>query len=143
MTPDPDAALGRRIGAAAIDLVLLAAVGVVLGLLLGETETTSTSARVELGSGPTLALLLLGFVYFGVSEALTGQTLGKRLLGVRVARADDGGRPGAGAIAIRTLLRIVDALPFLYLVGLIVVFATGRRRQRVGDLAARTTVVRA
>jgi len=53
-----------------------------------------------------------------------------------------GGKPSAGAIAIRTLARIVDGLCF-YAVGFIALLATGRRRQRVGDLAAKTHVVRA
>ena len=42
-----------------------------------------------------------------------------------------GGKPAPTAIAARTLLRAVDFLPILYLVGL------------VGDLVARTTVVEA
>jgi hypothetical protein len=47
------------------------------------------------------------------------------------------------AIAVRTLLRIVDWLPALYLVGFIAMLATGERRMRLGDLAARTRVARA
>jgi uncharacterized RDD family membrane protein YckC len=73
---------------------------------------------------------------------MTGQTLGKRLLGIRVVN-QDGSRVSFGASFIRNILRIVDALPVLYIVGLITVLATGERRQRVGDLAARTRVVRA
>jgi uncharacterized RDD family membrane protein YckC len=41
------------------------------------------------------------------------------------------------------VLRIVDGLPVAYLLGLIVILATGKRRQRIGDLAGDTTVVRA
>jgi len=44
---------------------------------------------------------------------------------------------------VRTLLRIVDWLPALYLVGFIAMLATGERRMRLGDLAARTRVARA
>jgi hypothetical protein len=47
------------------------------------------------------------------------------------------------AVAGRTLLRIIDWLPLLYLAGFITMLATGTRRQRVGDLAARTAVARA
>ena len=54
--------------------------------------------------------------------------------------ADQGGS-GAGAALIRTLLRIIDGL-FAYLVGFILVLASDRRR-RLGDIAARTLVVRA
>ena len=41
------------------------------------------------------------------------------------------------------LLRIVDWLPLLYLAGFITALATGTRRQRIGDLAARTVMARA
>ncbi|HEX8087055.1 MAG TPA: hypothetical protein VF529_22445 [Solirubrobacteraceae bacterium] len=42
---------------------------------------------------------------------------------------------------VRTLLRMLDGL-FFYAVALAVVLATGQRRQRIGDLAAGTVVVR-
>lgn len=62
-------------------------------------------------------------------------------LGLRV-EAVDGGRPSGQAIGLRTVLRLVDGLPFLYLVGFIAMLATGSRRQRLGDLAANTRVTR-
>ena len=55
---------------------------------------------------------------------------------LRVVRAD--GRPaGMREIAVRTVLRVVDGIG-LYIVGLIVMLATGQRRQRLGDMAAGT-----
>jgi hypothetical protein len=68
--------------------------------------------------------------------------VGKHLFGLGVTRAGGGGRPSPGPVAVRTLLRIVDWWPVLYLVGFITVMATGVRRQRVGDLAAGTSVTR-
>jgi hypothetical protein len=62
-------------------------------------------------------------------------------VGLRVV-GRDGGRPPAAAVAICTLLRIVDWLPLLYLVGFITMLATGARQQRLGDLAARTGIAR-
>lgn len=41
--------------------------------------------------------------------------------------------------AIRTILRIIDALPVFYLIGIILVFVTNHK-QRLGDLAADTFV---
>src|SRR5262249_60607544 len=64
------------------------------------------------------------------------------LLGRRVVRPG-GSRASAAAVAGRTLLRLIDWLPALYLTGFITVLATGPRRQRLGDLAARTGVARA
>ena len=53
------------------------------------------------------------------------------------------GRPaGMREIALRTVLRLVDGL-FFYLVGLIVMIATGERRGRLGDLVGGTMIVAA
>lgn len=54
-----------------------------------------------------------------------------------------GRRIGAGRSVIRNLFRPIDSLPWIvpYLLGLIVVLATGSRRQRIGDLVAGTRVV--
>ena len=140
-TDDRTEVLGRRIGAALIDLIVVVVLLVVLGVLIGDSETGDGGAQVSLSGGPALIWAALSLLYYFASEAMTGRTLGKRLLGLRVAAAD-GGRAGAGQIAVRTAFRLVDGFAF-YLVGLIVVLATGRRRQRLGDLAARTTVVAA
>lgn len=107
--------------------------------MIGESESGDGGARVSLDGGPALVWVALSLMYYFATEAATGRTLGKRLLGIRVATAD-GGRPGAGQVAVRTILRLIDGIAF-YLVGLIVVLLTGEQRQRLGDLAARTTVV--
>ena len=143
MNEDRTEVLGRRIAAALLDLVLLGLLFVVLGVLIGDSESGDGNASVNLEGGGAILFFALTLLYYGVTEAMTGQTLGKRLLGVRVVSAADGSKPSAGQIAGRTLLRMIDALPFAYLLGLIVVLATGRRRQRIGDLAAGTTVVAA
>ena len=71
---------------------------------------------------------------------LRGQTLGKRVLGLRVMDAQ-GLRLDFSQIVIRNLLRVIDLLPAFYMVGgLVSVFS--RNAQRLGDLAANTIVVR-
>jgi uncharacterized RDD family membrane protein YckC len=67
-----------------------------------------------------------------------GQTLGKRLLGLRVIDAQ-GLRLQLPQIALRNLLRAVDALPLCYLVGGAASLVS-RYGQRLGDLAANTVV---
>lgn len=69
-----------------------------------------------------------------------GQTLGKRLLRLRVLDSQ-GLRLGFSQVVVRNLLRAVDAFPLAYLVGGIAMLIS-RRRQRLGDLAAQTVVVR-
>jgi uncharacterized RDD family membrane protein YckC len=138
----PNEAFAARIGAAAIDHLLFVAAFVALAFATGGNRSSSHGFSLNLGTGGTLGWWALALAYYFVCEAATGQTLGKRLVGVRVV-GRSGGRPGAGAVAVRTLLRAVDVLPLLYAVGLITALATGNARQRVGDMAAGTFVTRA
>ena len=68
-----------------------------------------------------------------------GQTLGKRLLRLRVVD-ERGLRLAFAQVVLRNLLRFVDALPLAYAVGGIAALVS-RRGQRLGDLAAGTLVV--
>jgi len=132
--------LGRRIAAALIDLVVIGALFVLLGVVFGKSETSGSSASINLTGFSALVFFGLTFAYYWLCDGIGGRTLGKALLGLRVVRTD--GVPiGLGRAAIRTLLRIVDGLPFLYLVGFVTMLATGARRQRIGDLATNSHVV--
>jgi uncharacterized RDD family membrane protein YckC len=143
---DPNDVLGRRIAAGLIDVGLLFVLFIVLGVTIGDTGSSessgSTSGSVSLSGWPFFLYLGLVLAYYFVLEATLAATVGKLLLGLRVA-GRDGGPTTSGAIALRTVVRIVDWLPLLYLVGFIAMLATGARRQRLGDLAAKTSVVRA
>jgi uncharacterized RDD family membrane protein YckC len=122
----------RRVAAGIVDLLIVAA-GAALVLFAGDALTGDRSAvRGALG------FVILGWAlyYFFATESGDGQTVGKKLMKLRVVRAD-GSPAGMAEIAVRTILRVVDN----YLVGLIVMLATGERRQRIGDLAAGTIVV--
>jgi uncharacterized RDD family membrane protein YckC len=84
--------------------------------------------------------MVLGYAYWVVCEgAFRGQTLGKRMLRLRVLDAE--GLPLCWSqVLIRNLLRAVDMLPAFYLVGGAAMLLS-RRCQRLGDLAAGTIVV--
>jgi uncharacterized RDD family membrane protein YckC len=69
-----------------------------------------------------------------------GQTLGKRVLGLRVMD-EQALRLEFSQIVVRNLLRFADALPALYLLGGIAC-TLSRKYQRLGDLAGNTIVVR-
>lgn len=140
LSDDRTDVLGRRVVATLIDLVPLIVVFVILALLFGDTSADENGASADLEGAPTLLLFVITMLYYGIFEATLGGTPGKLALGLRVVD-ETGGKPTTGAIVIRTLARILDSLCF-YAVGFIAVLATGRRRQRVGDLAAKTHVVR-
>jgi uncharacterized RDD family membrane protein YckC len=79
-----------------------------------------------------------GFLYHSLLEGMLGSTLGKRLCGIMVLKADF--TPcGIGAGFFRNMLRIVDGF-FYYLVAAVSVAGT-LKWQRLGDLAAETVVV--
>jgi uncharacterized RDD family membrane protein YckC len=117
-----------------IYLALCSAAGqllAVFGILSGDL------ARASL----ILAYFVVPIAYGIACEWLMrGQTLGKRLLRLRVMDAS-GLRLRFSQVLMRNLLRAVDSLPALYLVGGAVCLLS-RRGQRLGDLAAGTVVVR-
>jgi uncharacterized RDD family membrane protein YckC len=84
--------------------------------------------------------VIVAFAYFAIMEGRFGQTLGKMALGIKVVR-EDGGRAGIREALLRTLLRIVDGIG-TYLVALIVALISDKN-QRLGDMVAKTLVVRA
>jgi uncharacterized RDD family membrane protein YckC len=132
--------VGRRIGAAIIDIGIIIVIVLLVGGIIGNDTAADAPDSARFGALDRLVILVLLFGYYQVTETVWGQTLGKRALGIHVVRVD-GSKPGPGPIFLRTILRIVDAFPAFYLVGFISMYATGPRRQRVGDIAAKTRVV--
>jgi uncharacterized RDD family membrane protein YckC len=122
----------RRVLAALIDLAIVggggAAILVAAGVLGGDGGSL----------GAPLAGVVVGWAlyYYFACESGGGQTVGKKVMRLRVVR-EDGSPAGMREIAIRTVLRVVDTA----LVGLIAMMATGERRARLGDLAAATMIV--
>lgn len=103
--------------------------------------TVVASAFAELGvAAAAIAAFMVLLGYPILAEGLAGgRTVGKALLRIRVVAAD--GTPVTFMQAVvRNLIRVVDALPGVYGVGIATVLVT-RRAQRVGDLAAGTVVV--
>src|SRR5438552_15566616 len=121
-----------------VDMACIGALSSALGTLLGFLGLLSP----DLARGMAV---LAGFVIqIGYGIVLEwfwrGQTLGKRLLRLRVMDAQ-GLRLQFSQIVIRNLLRFIDMLPAFYLVGGIACLLS-RRAQRLGDFAANTIVVR-
>jgi uncharacterized RDD family membrane protein YckC len=134
----------RRYVAVLLDAgIVLFPLALVLGLLNGggyaERSDDSVRLGVDVAGKATWLFLLVGLAYYIFGEALTGATLGKRIVRIRVVD-EHGEQPTLGAAVVRNILRPVDALCF-YLVG--AVFAlTSPLGQRLGDRVAHTVVVR-
>lgn len=88
-----------------------------------------------------LGLFATQWLYWTLSEVfLGGQTLGKRLVGIRVVRVD-GSPVGLYESAVRNLCRVVDFIPLLYAAGCFTMLLN-RQHRRLGDLLAGTVLVR-
>ncbi len=88
-----------------------------------------------------IAFLIVMLFYFVILEGLEGATLGKWMLGLRVINADDGSKPGLTKSLVRNLLRFVDGLPALSILG-IVLIVRSPQHARFGDRVADTRVIK-
>jgi uncharacterized RDD family membrane protein YckC len=102
--PPPDALAGFwiRFAGALIDGVLLGAIGSMLGGILGT------------GTGGGGLGFLLGAAYFTYMHAsAAGQTIGQKILNIRVADVDNGGTLDYGRAFLRFLMSYVSGLALL------------------------------
>ncbi len=86
-----------------------------------------------------LIFLILMALYMVLLEGLLGATVGKWIMRLRVIRTD-GRVPGLWKGALRNILRVVDSLPTLNILGVILI-ARSAERARFGDRVADTRVV--
>jgi uncharacterized RDD family membrane protein YckC len=129
---------GRRVVATFIDGIIF---GIISTILSGVFDTNRSSgfSFTQLSFGGSFLMFVIVLLYYTLLEGSIGKTVGKMVTGIKVI--DENGRPpGYLKGLVRTLLRIIDGL-FVYLVGFIVVLSADRRR-RLGDMAAKTQVVR-
>lgn len=146
------AGLGSRFLALIVDqaIQIVVIVAIFAGIVLAGSRVEGHVAKPVASDQvvQSLAIAIVVFIvfavffgYFIVFEALwSGQTPGKRLVGIRVVR--DGGYPiDFGASLIRNLIRVGEQLAFYYLVSAISAVLS-LENKRIGDIAAGTIVVR-
>lgn len=142
------ASLGDRIVATLIDYLVLIAWGVLWAVLFStlasgdhESRTTDWSSAVGIAAIIIMVIIAAPYVfYFLLSEIFfNGQTIGKKARDLRVVRLD-GTAPRVGDYLLRWLLRLVD-FGFGGGIVAIVTIAINGKGQRLGDLAAGTTVI--
>ncbi len=145
----PYASLLARFGAVILDFLVLLVVTAVIAIPFGllSIAAIGTGTPVWWLStflwGPfALIMFVLWIGYFTYFESTTGQTPGKRALGIRVVALSTGRPPTLERALLRSVMRIIDWLPTLFLLGFVVALLTSRK-QRLGDLVADTIVVRA
>jgi uncharacterized protein len=136
LEPEP-AGLGRRLLAGLIDLGigwLLVGIAVYAAVPEAESESLTSSQEQSVGIA-TLIALSVWVNYLVFAEWRFGRTLGKAALGIKVVRID-GSKLSWNAALARNLLRLPDLIAIFFTV------PTSEHRQRLGDRAAKTVVLR-
>lgn len=127
--------LGDRVLGFLVDMLIIIAYEIIMMLVFGAMGMN--------GGGQWVLMLVFGlppFLYHLLMETFNnGQSLGKMALKIRVVKID-GSKPAFSNYAIRWLLRLID---FSLTTGAcaIVTFLLNGKGQRLGDLAAGTTVI--
>jgi uncharacterized RDD family membrane protein YckC len=143
----PLADLGARLAAALLDTLcmLAAAIPLIISAALSDRSGSSSTAQGMMALG---AILILGFsIYQVVILSKQGQTLGKKMMKIRIVNFNGGGNPGFGKAAIMRgfLPALITQIPFFglifYVVDICFIFRADRRC--IHDLMANTHVVEA
>ncbi|WP_256002128.1 RDD family protein [Pedobacter deserti] len=134
----PVAGLGERIVARLIDLAMFIA-GFIALMIGGVTAKTQGSGYLAIG---LMIAFYACYVFYNLlcEIFMNGQSVGKRIMKIKVISLD-GGQPTLGQYLLRWLFRIVDFVLTAQVGGLICV-ALSEKKQRIGDIAAGTTVIK-
>jgi len=135
-----------RFVAQLVDVIILGVVFWLLGFT-GAGTITIDAATAQVTISPLFGLLMLidviiAFLYFTVLEGWNGQTVGKMVVKIKVVRKEDNSSISYAEAAIRTILRIIDLIPFIapYLLAAVLIWSS-EDKQRLGDRVAHTVVV--
>nr|WP_139164547.1 RDD family protein [Dendrosporobacter quercicolus]NSL50042.1 RDD family protein [Dendrosporobacter quercicolus DSM 1736]SDN31061.1 Uncharacterized membrane protein YckC, RDD family [Dendrosporobacter quercicolus] len=130
------AGIGSRCAAILIDGLVFLPVAYLTAAILGNSWSDGFALE-----GLSLYLtMLLSFAYYVYFESAIGATIGKMMIGLKVVKTD-GSPCDVRSSAIRTICRLIDGLPFAYLLGAVMVWLSPVN-QRLGDRLAGTVVIR-
>ena len=142
----PFATLGQRIVAWIIDLIIIGIIAGVLGglafgsIFLGTLTANPFTAVFGLTTLAVMFIVIFGYtIYFeGYRQ---GQTVGKMVMKIRVVDEKTGKNITIEQALVRNILRIIDN----QIIGLVAVIliAVIEKKQRLGDILAKTVVVKA
>ena len=124
-----------RILAFIIDFVTFSIIGMILGFFFGE-PLSNGEVGYNLNGLPALFQFLFGLYLWPISEGVSAQTLGKKILNLKVVTTKY--KPiGFGQAFGRFFLGFID---WMFLIGIIVA-SSNHKKQRIGDFAAGTLVI--
>lgn len=132
---------GDRIVAIIVDSIIVGIFSLVIFIPLAFTGFAFGSFAFLFFGPATLISWLLWLLYFTYFESTTGQTFGKQIMKIKVVDETTMQHLDFGRSFVRNILRIIDWLPFFYLIGFILI-VTNDKKQRLGDMAAHSIVVK-
>jgi len=138
------AGLGKRFLALLVDLIIFCLVffpvtRIVKGTWLMSADDHLWGYGWLITDPLCIAFLVIMVLYFILLEGLAGGTVGKMTLRIKVIDLN-GKKPGIGRSLVRNLLRVVDSLPALNILGVVLIL-TSPEKARFGDRVAGTRVI--
>lgn len=128
------AGLGERILAYLIDSLIIASITIVIVLVFVFSGTLDSSPYMII-----LATIPTFFYHLFFEITMDGQSIGKKMMGIKVVKMN-GSQATLGAYLLRWIVRPIDI--FLYGGIAILCISIGGKGQRLGDMAAGTTVIK-
>ena len=135
-----------RFVAQLVDVIILAIIFLILGFS-GAGTITIDASTAQVSISPFFGALILidviiAFLYFTLLEGRNGQTVGKMIVKIKVAKKRDYSPITYSEAAVRTISRIIDLIPFFvpYLLGAVLIWAS-EYKQRLGDRVANTVII--
>ncbi len=145
------ATVGKRVVARIIDAIIMVPIALIL---FGGFVSRSINGDGDIGTGAAFVGGLVGVAIGGIYEVFMtangGQTLGKKVMKIKIVRLADGQTPDMNTAVKRWLPNVVGLVPkigsplsaLIGVASLVLVF-TDSRRQSVNDKFAQTVVVEA
>lgn len=135
------ASLGDRILAQILDFLILGGYVFSTIILWAFVIDTFSNSDYYFPVAMSVVLYLPMFLYDFICETLlNGQSLGKKIMKIKVVKID-GSQPGIGSYFLRWILKPIDVFFTQGAVAILTILINGKG-QRLGDLAASTTVIK-
>ena len=133
------ASIVERMGAFAIDFVLIMGYGYLASVIIDLSGYSFSTNPWEFSAISSVLMLPAAFYSLVAESLMQGQTVGKRILKIRVLKID-GYQASFADFFIRWLFALVEVALFLGSAALISIISS-KYSQRLGDFAAGTAVI--
>ena len=136
------ASIGQRILAFGVDLLVMISYSIVMGIFLNYSGLSDAMGGMDRWSVAAIMIIVFSPITFYslfFESVFEGQSLGKRLLKIKVVKID-GYQASFGDYFIRWLFRLVDIVMSFGVVGFISI-VVNQKSQRLGDITAGTAII--